>query len=328
MILINEQQIRARIPASANVEMSLLRPNIQLYQETRLAEILGWIFYQDIITKYGNQTLNSAEQTLLTTMIHPLIAFGGLKITIPFLWGQISNRGVIQQSGDFTAPATDAAFRAMRDSITSAVNHYEERLIKYLELNKSTFTLWTSSTNNLQNPETQSPNDFGFILDFFDNVSGEPCQSGPSCGGGTTEVKPYANMWDYTSGQITTMTASNTYYKLNSNMTSPFSVGFSFSNESLIYTSATPSVIELTGIASLKCGNNQDIEVAYFINGSLYPCSQQQSSTNFGNRPIAIPFQCVANLSQNDIVEVYVRNNTSTANIELYHVNIILKQIV
>lgn len=208
MILINEQQIRARIPASANVEMSLLKPNIQLYQETRLVEILGWAFYNDIVIKYTNQSLNANEQTLLTTMIHPLIAFGGLKVSIPFLWGQISNRGVIQQSGDFVAPATDSAFRAMRDSITQAVNHYEERLIKYLELNKTQFALWTNSTGNLQQPETQSPNDFGFILDYFDNTSNDCHSSGPSS---TTACCPsyYGSFYDTTTQVNAGTTASN-----------------------------------------------------------------------------------------------------------------------
>lgn len=332
MILINEQQIRARIPASANVEMSLLRPNIILYQETRLEEILGSSFYADIVTKYGNQTLSVAEQFLLTNYIHPVISYGGLNISIPFLYAQISNRGIVQQSGDFTTTALDSAFRQLRDSVKTSLDNYEAKLLKYLKLNRGTFPLYSYIDTDVVNPEVQSPNDFGMVLDFFGGSCDEIELGGCGCGSSgtcvcSTPTKNYANAWDYTSGEITTMTASNTYYKLNSNMTSPFSVGFTFSNESLIYTSATPSVIELTGIASLKCGNNNDIEVAYFINGNLYPCSQQETTAT-NNKPVVIPFHCVANLNQNDIVEVYVRNITSTTDIELYHINIILKEIV
>lgn len=330
MILINEQQIRSRIPASANIEMTLLRPNITLYQETRLEEILGSSFYNDIVTKYTNQTLNASELALLTGYIHPVIVYGGLHISIPFIYAQVSNRGVVQQSGDFTNTASVEAFRQLRDSVKSSLDSYETKLLKYLKINKNLFPLYVSINTDVVNPEVQKPNDFGMVLDFF----GNECYDDNCYSSGTISyvccpevVKNYANMWDYTSGEITTMTASGTYYKLNSNMTSPFSVGFTFSNESLIYTSATPSVIELTGIASLVCGNNNDIEVAFFINGNLYPCSQQEGVAS-NNKPSVIPFHCLANLSQNDIVEVYVRNNTSTTDIELYHVNIILKEIV
>lgn len=335
MILINEQQIRSRIPASANIEMTLLRPNITLYQETRLEEILGSSFYNDLISKYASQTLNASELALLTGYIHPVIVYGGLHISIPFIYAQVSNRGVVQQSGDFTNTASVEAFRQLRDSVKSSLDSYETKLLKYLKINKNLFPLYVSLNTDVVNPEVQKPNDFGMVLDFFGSDCDYDCSCSSSGSSGYTSsvvccserVKNYANMWDYTSGEITTMTASGTYYKLNSNMTSPFSVGFTFSNESLVYTSATPSVIELTGIASLVCGNNIDIEAAFFINGNLYPCSQQETSTR-NNKPSVIPFHCVANLSQNDTVEVYVRNLTSTTNIELYHVNIILKEIV
>lgn len=175
MILINEQQIRLRIPASQNVEMTLLRPNILLYQETRLMEIMGYSFYTDIVNKYTNQTLNAAELLLLNE-IHPVIAFGGLHLALPFIWGQISNRGVIQQSGDFTSPASDLSLRLIRESISQSVSHYEARLIKYLELNRTTFPLWTYISTDLVQPELQNPNDFGMILDHFGDCGCSTCK--------------------------------------------------------------------------------------------------------------------------------------------------------
>jgi len=318
MILINEQQIRNRIPASANIEMSLLRPNIILYQETRLEEILGSTFYNDISTKYTNQTLNANEQALLQNYIHPCIIYGGLNISIPFLFAQISNRGIIQQTGDFTNTAGDLAFRQLRETVKNSIDNYEQKLIKW--------PLWTNFSTDVSKPEEQSPNDFGMVLDFFGQCSEDyVCStSGPD---GSIELKPYINAFDYQSGLITTMTASNTYYKLNTQMSSPHSYGFTFSNESFVYNLTTPKLIELTGIASLKCGFTNDIEVAFFINNQLYPCSQQQSSTSF-NKPETIPFHCLAQLSQGDKIEVFVKNNTSTTDIELYHLNVILKQIV
>lgn len=165
-LIINEQQIRERIPASANVEMSLLRPNILLYQETRLEEILGSTFYNHFVTAYINGNLSN-DEILLLGHIHPTIAFGGLYITIPFLAAQISNRGIINQSGDFTAPAPDTTLRLLRESVGTSTHHYEERLIKFLKLNKSLYPLWKYDKDAVQNPETQSPNDFGMILNHF-----------------------------------------------------------------------------------------------------------------------------------------------------------------
>lgn len=207
MILINEQQIRARIPASANIEMSLLRPNIILYQETRLEEILGSSFYNDIVLKYTNQTLSVAEQTLLINYIHPVISYGGLNISIPFLYAQISNRGIVQQTGDFTNTAGDSAFRQLRDSVKSSTDSYEQKLIKYLKLNASSFPLYTYNSGDVVNPENQSPNDFGMVLDFFGGTCDNIELGG--CGCGSSPVFYYGSFYDTTTQINPSATASN-----------------------------------------------------------------------------------------------------------------------
>jgi hypothetical protein len=101
----------------------------------------------------------------------------------------------------------------------------------------------------------------------------------------------------------------------------------SHSNNRLTWTGATTRVFRLEGVASVVSGSNNVIHVAFFKNGNLWPCSEQDSTVGTGGKSTAIPFHCLIELATNDFVEVYVKNASGTANITLDNVNVIAQQL-
>jgi hypothetical protein len=138
----------------------------------------------------------------------------------------------------------------------------------------------------------------------------------------------FNNYFDFTSGSTTAIASPDTWVKLNTTTTQGFSRnGLVHSNNRITWTGATTRIFELSGIVSLQSGNNNDIHVAFFKSGNLHPCSEQSVSTSGIGKSGNIAFQCLIELAQNDFVEVFVKNSTSTTNIVLDTVNVIVKQM-
>jgi hypothetical protein len=140
-------------------------------------------------------------------------------------------------------------------------------------------------------------------------------------------AKPaYVNYFDFSSNSVTTVDTADTWYKLNSNTTTLFSRnGLAHTNNRVTNVGPT-RIFKLEGIVSMVAGNNQEIHAAFFRDGVLYPCSEQSTITGTGNRTNAIPFQCVIELTTNQYVEVWVKNQTGTNNITLKNLNVIITE--
>jgi len=137
----------------------------------------------------------------------------------------------------------------------------------------------------------------------------------------------YANYFDFSSDSVTNISTANEWVKLNSNTTLGFSRNGLAHTTNRLTRTGDERVFELNGIISISAGNNQEIHVAFFKNGVLFPCSEQVVVTSVGGRVSAVPFQCLVELDTNDFIEVYVKNKNQTTDITLTNLNVILKQL-
>jgi hypothetical protein len=138
----------------------------------------------------------------------------------------------------------------------------------------------------------------------------------------------YANYFDFSSASVTTITTIDTWVKLNTSTTLGFSRdGLTHTNNRITRTGTSTRVFRLEGILSASSGNNNVIHVAFFKNGSLWPCSEQDSAVGGTGKSTAIPFHCLIELATNDFIEVYVKNSSGTADITLDNVNVIIQQL-
>ena len=138
----------------------------------------------------------------------------------------------------------------------------------------------------------------------------------------------YINIYDYSSVSITTIPASNTFYKLVVNTSLSSSKGFTFSSDGRI-------TKQLNGYNNFKleCSvcchstNNQELMFSFYKNGVRLNDSEADITTSSGGKGVTAPLQCITQLNDGDYIEVYAKNSTSTSSITLQHINIILTEI-
>lgn len=138
--------------------------------------------------------------------------------------------------------------------------------------------------------------------------------------------KAYLNFFDISSASITTISELNAWVKLATATTEGISYdGLSHTNNRV--TASSAMTIKMEGICSVSSGNNNEIHVAFFKNGSIVPCSEQSVVTSGAGKSGAVPFQCLVELSANDYVEVFVKNSTSATNVTLSKLNVIITEL-
>ena len=137
----------------------------------------------------------------------------------------------------------------------------------------------------------------------------------------------YGSFYDINSYLVTTISLVDTYYLLNCSTTSLFTNGFTHSNGRLTCTKSYSKPFKLEGIISVSSGNNNEISVVFYKNGTIIPCSESHLITTSSGKAQSCNIQCITNLDVNDYVEVYVMNNTSATNITLKHLNVIITEL-
>jgi hypothetical protein len=163
------------------------------------------------------------------------------------------------------------------------------------------------------------------LREYFQNNLSEVSFSGDY--NDLINLPAYINYFDFSSNLTTTISNLNTWVKLNTNTTSLFSRdGLVHTNNRVTNTSST-KVFKIEGIVSVSSGNNNEVHAAFFKNGQLYPCSEQETVTASNGRSSAVPFHCVIELNTNDYIEVWVKNKNNSNNIILDNINVIVSEL-
>ena len=146
--------------------------------------------------------------------------------------------------------------------------------------------------------------------------------------GSSQVLTQYANYFDFSSGATTSFASSNTFYPLVCTTTEGFSSSnMTVENNKVTYTGAQSLVLKIEGIAAVSGGNNDEIHFAFYKNGSLVPCSEQDVVLSSAGKGSSCAFQCMQQFSTNDYVQVYVKNVGDTTSITLDNVNVIVSQV-
>jgi hypothetical protein len=141
------------------------------------------------------------------------------------------------------------------------------------------------------------------------------------------QPKSYIGVFDFVSNLTTNITNSNEWRLLISDFQSIYINDFENGKTSITYIGGSKKIFKIEGIASLTSSNNQQIAMAFFLNGDIIPCSQQETVTTSGGKFSALPFHCTVQLQEGDNLEVYVMNKTAANNVTLDNINIIVSEI-
>lgn len=146
---------------------------------------------------------------------------------------------------------------------------------------------------------------------------------------GTTLTGPaYINCFMYGSSYTTAVASSGTWYKLNVETTEGFSRdGFVHTNNRIENTDGY-RVCKCEAIISISSGNNNEIHIAFYKNGTdIVPCSEQELVTNSGGRLSGAAIQCLVPLDEDDFVEVWVKNQSNSNDIDCENYNLIVSEM-
>jgi hypothetical protein len=157
---ITETYLKTKTPITKNVDVNDVTPFIPTQSEMRVQPILGTFFYNDILTKYNNQTLSPNEEELVKR-IQPVVAWRSAEDAVFNLTYQLKNKGLQKQNGDNSVSVDRSEMVFSMEHYSQKAEFYEKRLFKYLQINKNLFPVYTSKDNNDCQTNDINPTDDG-----------------------------------------------------------------------------------------------------------------------------------------------------------------------
>ena len=153
---ITENYLKLNTTITANVDVNDLVPFVKTASDMSVQPILGTYFYTDLLTKYNAQTL-SGDETLLTEMIQPCVAWQTCSDAVIGLSRQLKNKGLQSQSGDYSNSADFREITFYTDHYAQKKDFYINRLVNFLDINKDLFSAYTSELNKDSNMKPTDP---------------------------------------------------------------------------------------------------------------------------------------------------------------------------
>ena len=174
LYFITETYLKNNTPITANVDVNNVTPYLATQAQLRIMPILGTTFYNDLLTKYNDQTLDPDEETLVT-FIQPIIAWRAAEDAVFGLSLQLKNNGLQTQFGDNSASVDRSTIAFSMEHYAQKAAFFEQRLIRYLLKNKALYPIFTGTTNR--------DTDLRPMIDACDCDCVGQCHSGCPCGG-------------------------------------------------------------------------------------------------------------------------------------------------
>ena len=132
----------------------------------------------------------------------------------------------------------------------------------------------------------------------------------------------------------TTISSANTWFNFSSNVTPVLQYQSQLNNGLSLNTST--GKIEYSGVTryfmiighiEVSAGNNNEVDIASFVNGNIVPGSISMVICGSGGKTSTIPGMAITQLSSGDILDIRVNNNTATTNILVSSLNVLIKAI-
>lgn len=169
---ITQSYLKTITPISTNVDISEVANHIETTQLIFTRELLGKLLYDDLNTKFINNTLSSIE-TELFDIIKQSIAYRSAEIYIPFAGIKIRNKGVVRLSDEFAQPASLDDIKYLRHELKNRSEYFEKQVQNFLYEYNNDFPLWLKSKNaagdkQLIYPTANSPYDSDIYIDDYE----------------------------------------------------------------------------------------------------------------------------------------------------------------
>lgn len=134
VLLISELKLKNFTNINRNVDMDVLKAEVQIAQDIDLQTILGSKFYHELLSKVSatGNTFNSDELILVNEYISPYLIQTSYFNALPSLMYRTLNRGVQQGNNEFGEPVQIETFKYLRSIQKQRADFYSQRLLDYL----------------------------------------------------------------------------------------------------------------------------------------------------------------------------------------------------
>jgi hypothetical protein len=161
---VSEQYLQDNLPISRNLDIKDLTPHLQMAEELFIQDILGANFYTYLINAFSAQTLTNDEVILVQDYIKPAEAYRCLALALPFLNGQIKNKGSQHQFEDYSENPDLTYLKYLQNELDNRAQFYDKRLNSFLSLSGNSFSQYTTNNTDIISPNQQAGWDSGLIF--------------------------------------------------------------------------------------------------------------------------------------------------------------------
>ena len=128
----------------ANVDVSLLTPNITYAQDTHMQIILGYQLYQSLMDQQvavdGGGSWNGQQyQDLIEGFVQPALMWWSIYESMDFIQYKLTNKTVAQQTSDHSQAASDNAVDRLKAAVTDRAEFYTQRIREQIANNVASY---------------------------------------------------------------------------------------------------------------------------------------------------------------------------------------------
>lgn len=134
VLLISEIKLKNFTNINKNVDMDVLKAEVQIAQDIDLQTILGTKFYNHLLSQVSatGNTFNADETILVNQYIQPFLIQTAYFNAIPHLMYRTLNRGIQEGQNEFGSPVDIETMKYLRSLQKQRADFYMTRLQDYL----------------------------------------------------------------------------------------------------------------------------------------------------------------------------------------------------
>ena len=134
VLLISETKLKAFTNINKNVDMDVLKAEVQIAQDIHLQTLLGTKFYDHLLSQVSStgNTFNGDELTLVNDYISPYLIQKAYAEAIPHLHYRTMNRAIVQGEMESATAVDTDTMKYLRSIQNQRADFYMTRLQDYL----------------------------------------------------------------------------------------------------------------------------------------------------------------------------------------------------
>lgn len=134
VLLVSEIKLKNFTNINKNVDMDVLKAEIQISQDVDLQTILGTKFYNHLLSQVSStgNTFNADEKELVDSYIQPYLIQQAYFRAMPAIMYRSMNRSIVQGTMESAEPINIETFKYLRNIQKSTADFYMTRLQDYL----------------------------------------------------------------------------------------------------------------------------------------------------------------------------------------------------